>query len=164
MKKIYIVAVALVVLFVSVAAVSADDGFSFNFSSSQSSSTDGGSISFENGKLNIQGIELAIPDGYKENESAQKLGEKATDVDAKFSACEFTNGNKDIIVQVFFDDKNPFNNVTAKDGQENKTIGSVNGVYTPGANNTNPTFEYLKDGKIVSISAPDDDTIAKIIK
>ena len=166
MKKIYIVALALLVLLASVTAVSAD-GFNFNFSSSESSNTDGGSISFENGKLKIQGIELTIPEGYKENETAQKLAEKATDVDGKYSAAEFYNGNKLIIVQVFFDDKGSFDKLTTKkdSDQENKTINGVNGIYFPkSSQNPNPRFEYLKDGKIVSISAPDDDTIAKIMK
>ena len=50
-KKIYIIGIALIVLCVSLTAVSADDGWSFNFQSSESSNSNGGSVSFENGAL-----------------------------------------------------------------------------------------------------------------
>ena len=60
-KKILMIGVILLAICVSLGAVSADDGFSFSWSSSDSSSSDGGDISFDNGKLKLQGIELTIP-------------------------------------------------------------------------------------------------------
>ena len=53
MRKILIIGVLLLAICVSIGAVSADDGFSFNWSSSDSSNSDGGQISFDNGKLKI---------------------------------------------------------------------------------------------------------------
>jgi len=99
------VGVVLLAICVSISAVSADDGWSFNFSSSEGSNSDGGSVSFDNGKLVLQDIEFAIPDGYKENDTAQKLAEQAEDdEDAKYSLCSFLNGDKEIVVKVFFSD------------------------------------------------------------
>ena len=59
----------LLAICLAVSAVSADDEWSFNWSSSESSNSDGGEMSFENGKLKLQGIEFNIPDGFKENET-----------------------------------------------------------------------------------------------
>ena len=92
----------LIAIGVSLTAVSADDEWSFNFSSAENS--DGGSIDFENGVLKMQGIELTIPGGYKMDEDSKKLAEDATDADAKFSACKFVNGDDEIVVNVFFAD------------------------------------------------------------
>ena len=115
----------------TVSAVSADEGWSFNFSSSDSSNSDGGAFSLENGKLKLQDIEFTIPDGYKENESARKLAAPAEDVDdAKYSVCQFVNDGKEIFVKVFFfDDDGEFNNLTAVDNQVAKKMGDHDGVY-----------------------------------
>ena len=90
MKKVLMIFAVLLAVCLTVCAVSADDSWSFNFSSSDSSNSNGGSMSFENGKLKLQDLEFTIPDGFEENQSAQKLAEDATDVkDAKFSVCQF---------------------------------------------------------------------------
>ncbi len=167
MKKILIVFAALLAICLTVSAVSADDVWSFNFSSSESSNTDGGAFSLENGKLKLQDIEFTIPDGYKENESARKLAAPAEDIDdAKYSVCQFVNDGKEIFVKVFFfDDDGEFNNLTAVDDQVAKKMGDHDGVYEANKYNDNtPTFRFLKDGKLVEINAPDDDTINAILK
>ena len=167
MKKILMIGVILLAICVSLSAVSADDGFSFSWSSSDSSNSDGGQISFDNGKLKIQDIELNIPDGYKENESAQKLAEKAEDLeDAKFSLCSFLNGDKEIVTKVFFSDEVDFNKLTPTDDSSvEKTIAGIDGLYFKDKyGDGTPTFEFLKDGKIVEVNAPDDDTIEEVIK
>ncbi len=47
----------------------------------------------------------------------------------------------------------------------NKTMSGIAGVYDANKYGDNtPTFRFLKDGKIVEINAPDDDTINQIIK
>lgn len=72
------IGVLLLAICVSVSAVSAeDDGFSFSFSSSDSSNSDGGSVQVENNVVTIQDLKFTIPDGFKENESAKKVGEEA---------------------------------------------------------------------------------------
>ena len=168
MRKILIIGILLLAICVSIGAVSADDGFSFSWSSSDSSNSDGSQISFDNGKLKIQDIELNIPDGYKENESAQKLAEKAEDMDdAKFSLCSFLNGDKEIVIKVFFSDEFNFNKLTPDDDGSSveKTMAGIDGVYFEDKyGDGTPTFEFLKDGKIVEVNAPDDDTIEEVIK
>ena len=69
MKKIIIVLSVLLAVCLAISAVSADEGWSFNFSSeeSSSSSSNGGEVNFNNGKLKIQCLEFTIPEGYKEN-------------------------------------------------------------------------------------------------
>ena len=151
----------------TVSAVSADDGWSFNFSSSESSNSDGGAMSFNNGKLKLQDVEFTIPDGFEENESAQKLAESATDVeDAKYSVCQFIKDGKEIFVKVFFfDNGNEFTNLTPMDNEVQKTIAGIDGVYDANRyNDSTPTFRFLKDGKLVEVNAPDDDTIASVLK
>lgn len=84
-------------------------------------------MKFENGKLNLQGIDFTIPDGYKENESAQKLAEKADDPkDAKYSVCSFINGDKEIITKVYFSDDTQYNSLTPEDGTSvEKTMAGI---------------------------------------
>lgn len=161
------IGVLLLAICVSLSAVSADDGWSFNFFSSDSSNSNGGEVSFEDGKLKLQGIELTIPDGYKENESAQKLAEDAEDVNGKFSSCSFLNGDKEIVTKVFFSDESDFKNLTPEDDGSSveKTIEGIEGIYFENKYGDNtPTFEFVKDGKIVEVNAPDDATIEEVIK
>lgn len=151
----------------AVSAVSADDSWSFNFSSSESSNSNGGAMSFENGKLKLQDLEFTIPDGYKENETAQKLAEDAEDVEnAKFSVCKFSEDGKDIFVKVFFfENGDEFTNLTPIDTEVEKTMAGIDGVYDANRYGDNtPTFRFLEDGKLVEINAPDDDTINSVLK
>ena len=168
MKKILMIGAVLLAICITISAVSADDGWSFNFSSSDSSNSDGGQVKFDNGKLNLQGIDFTIPDGYKENESAQKLAEDAEDLAdcAKYSICSFLNGEKEIITKVFFADDLKFNSVTPTDDDyENKTIAGNDGVYYPNKYGDNtPTFQFIKDEKIVEVNAPDDETLESFLK
>ena len=167
-KKILIIGVILLAICVSLGAVSADDGFSFSWSSSDSSSSDGGDISFDNGKLKLQGIELTIPEGYEQNKSAEKLAEPATDIDdAKYSLCSFINGDKEIITKVFFLDNDKFTSLDPNDdGSSVKaTMAGIDGIFFEDKyGDQTPTFEYLKDGKIVEVNAPDNETIESVIK
>lgn len=145
-----------------------DDEWSFNWSSSDSSSTDGGQISFNNGELKIQGIELTIPDGFEENESAQKLAEEAIDIeDAKYSSCTFLKDGKEIIVSVFFADDGAFNSLAPEDDGSSveKTMAGIDGIYFKDKDGDGtPTFEYLEDGKLVQINAPDNETLEAILE
>ena len=163
------ISVILLAICLTISAVSADDGWSFSFSSSESSNSDGGVMSFENGKLVLQDVEFTIPDGYKENESAQKLAADAEDVDdAKYSVCQFLKDGKELIVKVFFFDENTnleFNNLEPSDSEVEKTIAGIDGVYDANKYGDNtPTFRFLEDGKLVEVNAPDDDTIDSILK
>ncbi|WP_296784541.1 hypothetical protein [uncultured Methanobrevibacter sp.] len=166
MKKVLMIFAVLLAVCLTVCAVSADDSWSFNFSSSDSSNSNGGSMSFENGKLKLQDLEFTIPDGFEENQSAQKLAEDATDVkDAKFSVCQFIKDGKEIFVKVFFFDNDEFTAVTPIDNEVNKTMAGIDGVYDANKyNDSTPTFRFVKDGKLVEINAPDDETIESIIK
>jgi len=167
MRKILIIGVVLLAICVSLSAVSADDSWSFNWSSSDSSNSDGGEMSFENGKLKLQGLEFNIPDGYKENESARVLAQPADDIDgAKYSACRFVNGDKEIVINVFFSDSNNFDSLEpANDTQVEKTMAGFKGIFMEDQyGDGTPTFEYLKDGKIAKVNAPDVSTIESVIK
>ena len=142
------VGVVLLAICVSVSAVSADDGWSFNWSSSDSSNSDG---------------------GFDENKTAEILAEPAKDDnDAKFSACEFVNGDKIIVTKVFFlDDDNEFKTLNpSDDGSSIKaTMAGIEGIFFADKyDDQTPTFEYLKDGKIVEVNAPDNETIEAVIK
>ena len=169
MKKILMISAILLAICLTVSAVSADDDWSFSFSSSESSNSDGGAMSFENGKLVLQDIEFTIPDGYKENESAQKLAADAEDVeDAKYSVCQFLKDGEEIIVKVFFFDEaanQEFTSLEPSDDEAEKTIAGIDGVYNANKYGDNtPTFRFLEDGKLVEVNAPDDDTIDSILK
>lgn len=168
MKKILILGVALLAICVSLSAVSADDSWSFDFSSSESSNSDGGQMSFNNGELKLQDIIFTIPKGYEENESAQVLAANATDVeDAKYSSCTFVNGTKEIVATVFFSDVFNFNSLEPKDDGSSvqKNMSGISGIYYADKyGDGNPTFQFIKDGKIVEVKAPDDATIEEVIK
>lgn len=167
MKFKYMFVMGLILAILMVGAVSADDSWSFNFSSSDSSNSNGGAMSFENGKLKLQDVEFTIPDGFKENESAQKLAEDATDVeDAKFSICQFIKDGEEIVVKVFFfDNGGEFTSLKPIDNEVEKTMAGIDGVYDANRYGDNtPTFRFLEDGKLVEINAPDDDTINSVIK
>lgn len=169
MKKILMISAVLLAICLTVSAVSADDDWSFNFSSSESSNSDGGAMSFENGKLVFQDVEFTIPDGYSENESAQKLAADAEDdEDAKYSVCQFTKDGEEIVVKVFFFDESvnqEFTNLTPADGEVEKTIAGIDGVYNADKYGDNtPTFRFIEDGKLVEVNAPDDSVLESILK
>ena len=87
--------------------------------------------------------------------------------DAKFSLCSFLNGDKEIVTKVFFSDEFNFNKLTPDDDGSSveKTMAGIDGIYFENKyGDGTPTFEFLKDGKIVEVNAPDDDTIEEVIK
>ena len=166
MRKILLIFALLLAICLTASAVSADGEWNFNFSSSESSSSDGGAMSFENGKLKLENIKFSIPDGYNENESARKLAQDANEADgAKCSVCQFINDGKEIFVKVFYFEDGEFANLTAVDNVVEKNLDGIDGFYDANKyNDTTPTFRFLKDGKMIEINAPDDETITSIIK
>ena len=106
-KKILMVGAILLAICITVSAVSADDGWSFNFGSSESSNSDGGFFSLNTGtnELQIQMLNYTIPNDYKENESFRTVGvatnQSSFPDDTKITAGQFVNGNESIFVKVF---------------------------------------------------------------
>lgn len=165
MKKILAVAIVLLAVCVTISAVSANEGFNFDFSSSDSSDSNGGSLKLDNNKLNIQGIEFTIPDGYKEDEGFKELAMEADQKafpGMKVTQDRFNKTDDDCIVfeVVFSDDK--LDTYTPADDMVAKKIGNQDGYlkeYDEGV-----SYIYLKDGKLVSISAKDENVIADLLK
>ena len=156
----------LLAICITISAVSADDGWSFNFSSNEETNSDGGSVKLENNVLTIQDFKFTIPDGFKENESEKVVGEDA-DQDAfpgfKISSERFDKGDDSIIIKVLFGDEKldtdtyePGENYTAE------KIGDKEGwivEYLDGF-----SFDYIEDGKLVEIFAPDEQSVIDLIE
>lgn len=157
MKKIVIVLIALIAIGVTISAVSAE-GFSFSFGSE--SNSDGGEISINNDKLNLQGVDFKIPEGFKENETGRVLAKdtEAFGEDCKVSATEFYNNDTNVIIKVFTANDGDFNNMT---GNNSLKIGNYDGFITEDGGRQ--IFDYLVDGKIIEIDAADQDTIKSIL-
>lgn len=159
-RKILMIGLLLLVVCVSISAVSAD--FNFSFSSSESSNSDGDSIKFDNGKLVIQGLEFAIPDGYTEVDNEKVLGGNDTNFPGfKVSSDAFTKGNDKIIVKVIYSDTTT-GDYTPPANATNKTIGNQTGWFMQ--ENSDSIFIFIKDRKVVQIIAPNEETIGSIIK
>lgn len=165
-RKLLLVGALLLVICVTVSAVSADSGWSFNFSSSIESNTDGGDVSVDDNDLKIQGFEFTIPDGFKENESARLVGND-TDQNSfpgfKVSAVQFDKGNESIIIKVIYGD-NELNSSTYTPSNISVAgkIQDIDGYiseYDDGV-----SFDYLKDGKLVEIFAPNKEMINSLFK
>ena len=162
MKKIVTLGVLLLAVIISVSAVSA---FEWSFSSSDNSNSNGGSVSLDNNVLKIQGFEYTIPEGYKENESAKIVGEDADQnifPGFKISSETFEKGDDAIIIKVVFGDEDmdedeytPGENATATEIAD--TEGYIT-KYTDGV-----SFDYVEDGKIVEIFAPDEQTLSSLL-
>ena len=165
MKKIMMVGVILLAICLSISAVSAFE-WSFGESSSDSTNSDGGSISLENNELTIQDIKYVIPEGYKENESAKILAEEA-DQNAfpgfKISSEKFDKGDDSIIIKVVFgDEKFDKDSYTPADEAVSKNLANVNGYLTE--YNDGVSFDYIVDGKLVEIFAPDEETLSSVLE
>ena len=165
MKKLFAVGIILLAICISISAVSADDGFSFNFSSSDSSNSNGGSVEVNNNNVKIQDIQYTIPDGFKENQSAQIVGEDAEQDSFpgfKISSVRFDKGDDSIIIKVLFgDDKLDENTYTPGNDTVAKKVGDVDGYlaeFTDGI-----SFNYIKDGKLIEIFAPDEKTLTSVL-
>lgn len=165
MKKIMMVGVILLAICLSISAASAFE-WNFDFSSSDSTNSDGGSISLENNELTIQDFKFVIPEDYKENESAKILAEDA-DQDAfpgfKMSSERFDKGNDSIIIKVLFGDKE-FDEDAYTPGDEavSKEIADVSGYLTE--YNDGVSFDYVEDGKLIEIFAPDEETLSSLLE
>lgn len=157
MKKIMIVLIALIAIGISIGAVSAE-GFSFSFGSE--SNTDGGQFSLENNKLNLQGIDFKIPEGFKENETGRVLAKdtNAFGEDCKVSATEFYNNDTNVLIKIFISNDGKFDNIS---GDNPLKIGKYDGFLTEKDGRT--IFDCLVDGKIIEIDAADQDTIKSIL-
>ena len=158
-KKTLMTGLFLLVVCVSISAVSAID---ISYSSSEISDSEGDSITFDNGKLVIQGIEFAIPDGYKEVDKGKKLGIDSKALNGfKESSDTFTKGNDRITIKVSYSNTTEGEYTPANNTVE-KTISNQTGWFIE--DNAGAVFTYIKDKKIVEILAPDEQTLASIIK
>lgn len=156
MKKILIVLAFLLALCLTLGVVSADDGWTLSFKDN------GGSVEMENNELELQDMDFIIPDGYEENESARLLGND-TDDGNKISKCVFKNGDKQITVKVIFSDiVYTDDDYTPDKAAEAKNITNQSGYYYVNGDGES-VFDYVKDGKLVEIIAPDEQTISSII-
>lgn len=164
MKKIMLIGVLLLTVCISLSAVSAFE-WSFSSSSSESTNTDGGSISLDDNVLKIQGFEYTIPEGYKENKQAQALAEQA-DQDTfpgfKISSETLVKGNDSIIIKVVFgDEEMDDDSYTPAEEAVSKEIADTEGYlreYDDGV-----SFDYIEDGKLVEIFAPDEETLSSLL-
>ena len=169
MKKLIIVLTVLLAICLTVSAVSAEDGsWGFKFSSDESSSSNsnGGSIEFKNGELTVQGLKFAIPDGFKENETAKAVGEQADQNSfpgSSISVDRFDKGNESVIVKVVYNkDKNLGDDFVANNNTVSKKIANHDGYFLDYDDGV--SFTYIDDGKVVEIFAPSEDTISSVIK
>jgi hypothetical protein len=166
MRKILMIGVILLAICVSISAVSADDSWSFNFSSSESSNSEGGAFSFgSNNLLQIQGLNYTIPDGYKENESYRVVGDDVNQSSmpegSKITTAQFINGNDSIIIKAVFSDEK-IDEYTPTDNAVEKEIAGQKGWIEEF--NDGVCFDYLKDGKLVEIFTPDEKVLESILE
>ena len=79
----------------------------------------------------------------------------------KVSATEFYNNNSTIVIKTFFATDGKYENLNADNATE-KTIGGQKGFVTE--KDGEVLFDYLIDGKICEIVAPNEDTIGSLLK
>lgn len=167
-RKFLLIGVLVLAVCVSISVVSADEGWSFNFGSSSSSesNSNGGDVNVENNHVKIQGFDFTIPDGYKENESARLVGndtDQKTFPGFKISKVEFDKNNDKIIIKVVYgDEKMDEKSYTPANDTVAEKINDIDGhlaKYDDGV-----SFTYLKDGKLVEIFAPDQQTLSSLFK
>ena len=165
MKKILIILSIFLAVCLTLGAVSAFDmSFDFSSESSSESNTDGGQVDYKDGKLNIQGLDFKIPDGYKENSTVKKVGADAGEnfKGLLLSADGFDKGNDYIVVKVIFGDDDMDNDsYTPPEGSVAKEIADHDGYL--GESDDGVVFDYFDDGKLVEVVAPDESVIASII-
>ena len=164
MKKIMILGAILLTICISISAVSPFE-FSFDSSSSDSSNSNGGSVSLKDNELTIQDFKFIIPEGYKENKSAQILAEDA-DQNAfpgfKITTEQFDNGEDSIIIKVVLgDDKMDKEGYTPEKYAVAKKISNTDGYLSE--YNDGVSFDYIEDGKLVEIFAPDEETLSTLL-
>ena len=158
-KRLSIFMVVIVVVAISIGAVSAFE-LSFN------SDSDGNDITYNNGDLEIQGLEFKIPDVYEQDNNATKMGEstKLNGYDVKLTQAKFVKGDDEIYVKVVTPVDVEFTNPTpTTDNSVNKTIASKEGLMDYFEDDT-ILFYYVDDGKLVEIDAPDETTLESMLK
>lgn len=146
MKKILVLALFLVVVVSTVAAISASED------------------------LTLEGIKFNIPDGYSLIEQETDATEGAdtehmdgTAVDSEVSS-EYKNSAGDKL-NVHVGVKNNQKIDSINPGGEKKTISGKDGFFIKEKDDGKDKykFEYLQDGKIVKISAVSEDIISQVI-
>lgn len=168
-SKMLMALAVLLVVACTVSAVSADDGWNFNFfsSSSESVDSDGGAFSYgSDGKLQIQDEKFTLPEGFKENETERAVGADAnnnTFPGDKITSATFVKGNEKIITKVVFGDKKldddtyqPSENATAK------KIADIDGYYETYEDGV--SFDFIEDGKLIEIFASNDNLLESVLK
>lgn len=161
------VGVLLLAICISVSAVSAEDGsWSFDFSSSDSTNSDGGSVQVDNNVVTIQGFKFTIPDGFKENESAKKVGEEADQElfpDFKESTVAFDKGDDRYLITVLFgDEKVDDDSYTPAKNATEKELADVDGWYEE--YDDGAAFDYIEDGKLIHIFAPNEKGLISLLE
>lgn len=102
-------------------------------------------------EVKIENETFHIPDGYKEANSSEMGGTIAK---------VFKNDKNDIIVINVGHLEGNVVSISPSNGEVEKEISGIKGNY----NETGHMFTYLHDGKLISISGPDEKVIAEIIK
>lgn len=165
MKKILIILSIFLAACLTLGAVSAFDlSFDFSAESNSESNTDGGQVDYKDGKLNIQGLDFNIPDGYKENSTIKKVGVDAGENFKGFllSIDGFDKGNNHIIVKVIFGDNDMDNDsYTPPEDTVAKKIAGYDGYF--GESDDEVSFDYFKDEKLVEVIAPDESVLTSVI-
>jgi hypothetical protein len=169
MKKILIILSIFLAVCLTLGAASAFD-LSFDFSAESSSEasiesdTDGGQVDYEDGELTIGDLDFNIPEGYKENSTLKKVGVDAGENFKGFllSADGFDKGNDYIIVKVIFEDDDMDNDsYTPSEDSVAKEIAGYDGYFSE--SNDEVVFDYLEDGKLVEVTAPDENVLTSVI-
>ena len=146
MKKILVLALFLVVVVSTVAAISASED------------------------LTLEGIKFNVPDGYSlmeqetdANEGADTEHMDGTAVDKEVTS-EYKNSAGDKL-NVHVGVKNNQKIDSINPGGEKKTISGKDGFFIKEKDDGKDKykFEYLQDGKIVKISAVSEDIISQVI-
>jgi len=169
-KKILILALILIALCASFTALSAE-----------SKSVSGSKLLVDN-KLTLNGVNFIIPDGYEETDSdSDNADMDNTDTDSNMEmgtedidgtavdnaeSSEFKNSAGDKIeVKVGIKANNEKIQSINPANAEQKTIAGKEGYLIKGTNDGKDEFkfEYLQDGKIVKITASNEDIINSLI-
>ena len=166
-NKIFIISIVLLVLVASMTVISAETSFT-------STST---SKTLNNNELTMNNVKFLVPNGFEEVETdtdktkTESDSEKDTTdidgtvVDSKISS-EFKNSAGDKIeMTVGIKANNQKIQSISPANAEQKTIKNKQGylIKTTDDGKNKVKFEYLDDGKLVKIEAPNEEMISQII-
>lgn len=161
-KKILTIGLILIAMASTISVISASDDVAVT------------GAEFKDGLLKINEMEFKIPDGFNQvenetdtsNETGDDADDKGEDIDGTHvdeeKTCEFKNSNgNELKVQVG----------TLKDGKkieeinpvnfEKKSIAGKDGFFK--TDDDGVEFEFLDDGKLVKISATNEDVINQLL-